>query len=416
MFRKIIFILAICQFGLWPNAGLTQNISAPALTQQAFKTPHSRVRNDIRRFAQVLPKTRSNRRTVAPILKGQNKADANAGTVTIMTTRNLGAPFMQAALDLSTLLDEGERFEKMRVIPVVSRGKVQNLWDILYLKGIDIGFVQTDVLQFLKGDPRLASIKNRIRYITVMFPEEVHIIAHKSIRSLKDLAGKTVSINAKGTGSSIVGSLLFKRLGIKATLVNEDTRRAIARIKSGELAAHFNVLGKPARPVLRIKSEGKLHLLPIPYSKEVRDVYFPSKLTHKDYPNLIEPGEIVPTIAAGNVLAVFNWPKDTARYKKVARFVTAFFDRFEELKQPGFHKKWNEVNLAASIPGWTRFPAAQEWLNKNARRNRRTAGKTNLRKEFYAFMKANGISSSANSSRQMQAMFERFLDWRKVQR
>lgn len=362
---------------------------------------------------------RANRQAVGPIQQGQNKSDANAGTVTIMTTRNLGAPFMQAALNLSTLLDKGERFEQMRVIPVVSRGKVQNLWDILYLKGIDIGFVQTDVLQFLKGDPRLNSIKSRIRYITVMFPEEVHIIARKDIRSLKDLAGKRVSINAKGTGSSIVGTLLFKRLGINAIVENEDTGRAIARMKRGELAAHFNVLGKPARPVLRVKSEGKLHILPIPYSREVQSVYLPSKFTHEDYPNLIEKGKTIPTIAAGNVLAVFNWPKGTERYRKVARFVNAFFDRFEELRKPGFHPKWSDVNLNAEVVGWKRFPAAQEWLDKNLKRSRkgpRTANQGVLRQEFYAFMRASGITTSNRNTRQMQAMFDRFLEWRKTQR
>jgi len=416
MLRNIIFILAICQLTFWSSASSAQNISSDTLTRQDFATSQAK-KHSTKKLAQVRLNTRNNRQDVAPLLQGQNKVDANAGTVTIMTTRNLGAPFMKLALDLSTLLDEGERFEKMRIIPVVSRGKVQNLWDILYLKGIDIGFVQTDVLQFLKNDPRLGSIKRRIRYISVMFPEEVHIIAHKSIRSLKDLEGKKISINAKGTGSSIVGTLLFKRLGIKATLINEDTARAIARIKSGELAAHFNVLGKPARPVLRIKSEGKLHILPIPYSKEVRGVYFPSKFTSKDYPNLIEPGKTVQTIAAGNVLAVFNWPKDSSRYKKVARFVDAFFGRFEELKKPGFHRKWGDINLAASMPGWTRFPAAQEWLDKNLKRKKPVPVSQNrLKDEFYAFMRANGIASSVNNRRQMQAMFERFLEWRQTQR
>ena len=85
------------------------------------------------------------------LLTGQNRGDANAGTVTIMTTRNLGSSYMQMALDLSSLLDSGEHFEDMRVIPLVARGKVQNLWDILYLKGIDIGFVQSDSLEYLQG-------------------------------------------------------------------------------------------------------------------------------------------------------------------------------------------------------------------------------------------------------------------------
>ena len=66
------------------------------------------------------------------LLAGQNKDDANANTTTIITSRTLGGAPMVMVRDLSTLLDAGERFEKMRVVPVVARGKVQNLWDILY--------------------------------------------------------------------------------------------------------------------------------------------------------------------------------------------------------------------------------------------------------------------------------------------
>jgi TRAP-type uncharacterized transport system substrate-binding protein len=352
------------------------------------------------------------------MLLGQNKSDANAGTVTIMTTRNLGAPFMQAALDLSNLLDAGERFEEMRVVPVVARGKVQNLWDILYLRGIDMGFVQTDILEFLKDDPRIGSIKSRIRYITVMFPEEVHIIASKEVRSLQDLAGKTVSINAKGTGSAVVGTLLMERLGIDANLINEDTRRAVARIKAGEIAAHFNVLAKPTTVVSGIEGEDKLHLLPVPYSEELSDVYLPSELTSEEYPNLIAAGESVPTIAVGNVLATFNWPADSFRGRKVKQFVDAFFSRFEELKQEGYNPKWKRVNLAASVPGWTRLEAAQAWLDAHpgpapvaAVPDSAEDGEF-MRQRFAAFLAERGlVSGPGENAAAVNALFEEFTRW-----
>lgn len=297
------------------------------------------------------------------LLRGQNQTDANAGTVTIMTTRNLGAPFMQAALDLSNLLDQGERFERMRVVPVISRGTVQNLWDILYLRGIDMGFIQSDILEYLKDDPRIETIKNQIRFITVMYPEEVHIVASAEIKSLKDLAGKTVSIDAKGTGASVVGTLLMERLGIPAVLVNEDSRRAISRLKKGEISAHIFVLAKPTEVVANIKNDGNLHLLPVPFDEKLAEVYLPSTLTAADYPNLIREGETVNTIAVGNVLATFKHAKDSLRGAKVKRFVDSFFLRFEELKQEGFHEKWKDVNIAATMPGWTRLEAAQAWLD-----------------------------------------------------
>ena len=394
MLKKAALISAICLLTLWPNSGFAQNS----------------VNNQLVAQAQV--------QAPAPVVGGgQNKDDANAGTVTVMTTRNLGSPAMIATLDLSTLLDSGDQYRDMRVIPVVARGKVQNLWDILYLKGIDIGFVQTDTLAYLENDPRIGSIKNRIRYISVMFPAEVHIIARNDIQTLQDLAGKKVSINAKGTGSSVVGSILFKRLGIDAILENEDTGRAIARMKEGDLAAHINVLGKPARPIARIKKGDGLHLLPIPYTPEVAEIYLPSKFTSEDYPALVPAGTEVETIAAGNVLAAFNWPEDHPRYKKVARFVDAFFSRFEELKKKGFHPKWKTVNIEASVAGWTRFKAAQDWIDAQPKPVvTSSVGESDLQREFTTFAATQGVLSSTKiNEREKNALFEEFLKWRSTQ-
>ena len=380
-----------------------QNIESSAATSEKTGTI---------RLAQASTRQKNNDVQVTDLLKNQNKADANAGTVSIMTIRNIGGPFMVAAHNLSTLLDSGEQFEEMRIIPIIARGKVQNLWDILYLRGVDVGFVQTDILEYLKDDPRYNSIRNRIRYITLMFPEEVHVVARKEIKSLQDLEGKTVSINAKGTGSSVVGTLLFRRLGINANLINEDTSRAIAKMKKGEIHAHFNVLGKPARPVVRIKKEDGLHLLPVPYGSEVQDVYLPSKFTSEDYPNLVPEGVEIPTIAAGNVLAVFNWPESHERYQKVAKFVDAFFSKFELLKQPGFHPKWKEVNLAAQVPGWTRFQPAQEWLDKNPIAVPTPSNANQLKDEFSRFLSESGISAEIANTKEMNLLFEKFLQWR----
>jgi TRAP-type uncharacterized transport system substrate-binding protein len=345
------------------------------------------------------------------IEQGHNKQDANAGTVTIMTTRNLGTAAMTAALNLSTLLDSGKQYQDMRVIPVVARGKVQNLWDILYLEGIDMGFVQSDILAYLEDDPRVESIKARICYITVMPPTEVHILARADIGSLEDLAGKKVSINAKGTGSSVVGAILFKRLGIDAILENEDTGRAIARMKEGDLAAHINVLGVPAAPVARIKKEDGIHLLPIPYVPELAEIYLPSRFTDKDYPALVPVGEEIETIAAGNLLAAFNWPDGHDRQKKLTPFIEAFFSRFEELQAPGFHPQWKKVNIAATLPGWTRCKPAQNWIDLNLKPMAAAENDPALEREFTAFITEQG-SSPGISDDDKSALFEEFLKWR----
>ena len=61
-------------------------------------------------------------------------------------------------------------------------------------------------------------------------------------------------------------------------------------------------------------------------------------------------------------MAVFAWQQGNERYAKVSRFIDAFFTKFPELLKPPRHPKWKDVNLAAKVPGWTRFGPAQDAL------------------------------------------------------
>src|SRR5215470_6687049 len=387
MLRFCLCLLALCQLVFWADGARAQREKTARSAKAEFvgKGP-----------------------TPDQLLLGQSKNDANLGTVTLMTQRQLAGPLMTAALDLSTLLDEGERFEKMRVLPVIARGKMQNLWDMLYLGGIDLAFLQTDTLEFLKNDPQYAAIKDRVRYITVMFSEEICIVAGPEIKSLSDLAGKKVSINAKGTAAAVSVPVIFARLGINADLQYADTNMALERMRTGELAAHTFLLAKPARPIAELKAEG-LHILPIAFSNELGDLYLPSKFGSADYPNLIPAGQEVETVAVGNILAVFNWPEGSERYKKVARFTEAFFSRFSELQKPGYHPKWKDVNLAAQVPGWTRFKPAQEWLDKATAQQR--AADADLRNSFASYLKRRGITDLG--ARSEGELFQQFLEWRR---
>jgi uncharacterized protein len=90
----------------------------------------------------------------------------------------------------------------------------------------------------------------------------------------------------------------------------------------------------------------------------------PASLTRADYPKLVR-GEPVETVAVGTILGVYNSPKGSPRYEKLVRFVDAFFGQFDKFLAPQRHPKWREVNLAASVSGWTRFQPAQDWLDRH---------------------------------------------------
>jgi TRAP-type uncharacterized transport system substrate-binding protein len=70
----------------------------------------------------------------------------NANTTTVITG-TIGGTYVQIGADLASMLDDGE---KLRILPIVGRGSVQSLADILYLKGVDLGIVRSDTLDYLE--------------------------------------------------------------------------------------------------------------------------------------------------------------------------------------------------------------------------------------------------------------------------
>ena len=63
------------------------------------------------------------------------KQALNANTVTLISG-TIGGTYVQFGADLASVLDDGN---KLRVLPIVGRGSVQSVADILFLQGVDLG-------------------------------------------------------------------------------------------------------------------------------------------------------------------------------------------------------------------------------------------------------------------------------------
>jgi TRAP-type uncharacterized transport system substrate-binding protein len=325
---------------------------------------------------------------------------ANAGTVGVISGE-IDGTYVRIAADLAAVLDDGDR---LRVLPILGRGSVQNIADILYLRGVDIGIVQSDVLAYAQQQRLFPGLEQSIQYITELYQEEVHVLARRDITRLDDLTGQVVNIGGSGSGSAITGTLLFGSLNLRPKFSSDDQDLALEKLKRGEIAAMLVVDGKPARLFTRIDPGTGLHFLPIPLSPVLAETYLPSQLEHAQYPNLIDQDTPVETVAVGAVMAAFAWPTDTDRYRKVARLVDAFFTNFQKFLQPPRHPKWREVNLAAQIPGWRRFPAAQEWLNRQAPEAEGVA----FQERFTEYLRSNNLSQALTAA-QRDALFQQFL-------
>lgn len=326
---------------------------------------------------------------------------ANAGTVGIISG-GVDGTYIRIAADLASVLDS----DHLRVLPIIGKGSLQNLADILYLRGVDIGIVQSDALAYAERHHLFPGITQTIQYITKLYDEEIHILARKDIGTLQDLAGKTVNVDVRGSGSAMTASLLFDALGIAARPTNDDQNVALHALEQGKIAALIYVAGKPARLFSDIKPGTGLHFLSVPITPTLLETYLPAQLGHADYPALIPQGAPVNTIAVGDVMAVYAWTPGSARYAKVARFVDAFFSNFPSFLKPPRHPKWREVNLAATLPGWTRFPAAAEWLAQHAASPADPA----TQNDFNTFLAKRGDAATLTDA-QKTALFQQFLSW-----
>jgi uncharacterized protein len=330
----------------------------------------------------------------------------NENTIGLISgSPNSDDTYLQIAYDLADVLNDGDN---LRILPIAGIGGPKNIRDVRYLRGVDIGLTQTNILNnFRRSNERMGQTEDKIVYITKLFTEEVHLVARADVTSIEQLRGLPVNIDAKGSGTSYSMRDVFKALGIEIQEVSMSQAEAFEKVKSGELAATVLIAGKPVRSMTKLSPTDGLHFVPVPYPSQLMADYLPSTLTHSDYPDLVPTGQSVDTIAVSAVLIAFNWPKTNAdRYRRVQRFVEAFFPKISEFGKPPRHSKWREVNLAAELQGWTRFEAAQAWLDNNQRVTQSGAAQAEP---------VDARVGAANIPQQTDVeLFQEFLRWKRM--
>jgi len=297
-----------------------------------------------------------------PTANTNEKEKMNAWTVGLAGGLLEGAPIRLAA-EIARVVDDGPN---MHVLPIVTRGATENVNSLLYLRGVDTAIINSDALEEYKI--QVPEIRSGITYLLNLFPSELHIFVRPEIESLQDLVGKKVNFNTQGTAAAYSGPLIFSRLGLNVEKTFIPHQVALEQMRKGEMAAVVFITSKPVDAFVRGRWEPGFKFLPINYDGKFEDYYLPAVLETSEYPNLIKQGERVPTIAVPTVLVAFNWPVQSNRYQRVARFTDRLFSRIDGLQVAGFDPKWKTVNVAATVPGLARFPAAQDWLDRQARR------------------------------------------------
>jgi TRAP-type uncharacterized transport system substrate-binding protein len=332
---------------------------------------------------------------ISPLKKAGSPHDQN--TTGIVTGDPNGTEFA-AASEIATLITTGQETGPhgevaLGVTPIVGDGGLQNIRDVLTLAEADISIVPVALLNRAPA-LGLGDVRKLIVYIAPLYVEEFHLVAPLWIQNINDLAGKTVNLGVKNSAGAVLGGEIFERLGVKMNVVNLDPNGAMSAMRKGEIAADLVLSSKPVGSVASYAMlEGEFHLITIPFLPAMEKDFLPVTLTYNDYLDLIGAAESVHTIGARSALIAYNWPKGSDSYRLLDFFVRTLFTRFSEFKAGLHHPKWRQVNLAATISGWSRFPPAQRWLD---------------RQEFESFLSKFGTGAAADRAR----LFDDFLRWR----
>jgi TRAP transporter TAXI family solute receptor len=345
----------------------------------------------------------------------KERAKANDNLLVLMSG-GLGGPYLQLADDIAVVAND----EDLRVLPVVSSGGVANVKDILLLKGVDLGITSVQILNDLKASGELGpNLDKQIAYISLLSVDTLHILAGPGVNTLQDLGGKKVAFDLKGSGTARYGPAVLKSLGVSIPeadrMLSMSPGDALLAVRSGEIAAALCSCPIPVPAYVGVNANQGLKLLEVPYTAALEQDYVPAMLTSESYPSLVAKGQSVHTIATSTVLITFNWAPGSDRYRRIERFVNGFFANAHKLREPARHPAWRSVNMAASIRGWQRFPAAQQWLDRQAAEAAAIEAKAASSGIDVPRAREQAAKAAPHDAAEQERLFKEFLEWSKKQ-
>lgn len=236
-----------------------------------------------------------------------------------------------------------------------SNGSVSNV-EAISAGVLEAGLVQADVAHWAyTGTGVFADKRKRadIRAIASLYQESVHVVVARrgSMRTLRDLEGRRVSLDEPGSGTLVDARIVLEAYGIKENQLKTvyiKPQYAAEKLTDGTLDAFFIVAGFPTKSVLDLTLRSAATLVPIEREVARRIERMYPFLTPSEIPGDIYPG--VPTTGTISVhaqlLVSASLPDDIAY--RITR--TLWSERTLRMLREG-HPKGSEITLESALRG-----------------------------------------------------------------
>lgn len=280
------------------------------------------------------------------------------GTVSVLTD-GIADPNGAAALAINQLGDQPSQIANIRVLPIAGRGAAPNVRDLLYLPGVDLAILNSDILTFLDQIRQFPDARRRIRLVTHLFDQKVYLLVRKEIATIEGLRGRKLAILSRNGGGHTTATTLFGLLKIDVALEPLGGRDAIL---DGATLRGFDgallLTGELARVRLSSEARQELRALPITLAPALQTTYRRAVIEAQELASLADAAQ-VETVMVSTLLAVLNKVPSRRRSANVAHFMRGLFSVLPALRQQHLGSIWRQADINAQIPGWTRHAAAR---------------------------------------------------------
>ncbi len=252
-----------------------------------------------------------------------------------------------------------------KVTAITSGGSKANI-DALEKNDAQFGFVQSDVMAYGFDGLRLFNAPvSTYSTVAALYMEQVQIVTlNPDIKTVADLAGKSVSIGDQGSG------VYFNAIDVLGAygLTEDDIvpqylsfGDSADSLQDGKIDAAFVVAGAPTTAVTSLAATHDVYLV------SLDDAHIDTLIAESPYySKYVIPAdtygmpEDATTVAVGAVVIA----RDDVPEQDVYNFVSGIFENVEELKQA--HDKANELDLdfAASVTSVPYHPGAAKYFSE----------------------------------------------------
>ncbi len=252
------------------------------------------------------------------------------------------------------------------VTAITSGGSQANIQS-LQTEDVEMGFVQTDVMAYAYSGTNLFAETGAVTNfstVAALYMEPVQIVTcDPEIKSVADLAGKTVSVGDAGSGVffNAVDILAAYDIDVEEDInaVYESFGTSAESLQDGRIDAAFIVAGAPTSAVSTLAAQNDVYLVSL--DEEHIDALIADSPYYSEYviaSDVYGTESDCTTVAVGAVVIA----RDDVSEDAIYAFVSGIFENAETIAAN--HAKGNELDLdfAASVTTVPYHPGAARYF------------------------------------------------------